>query len=80
MEGIAWKKKKKEKKLETSIFFIRSISQNSMHYTYATSLFQVGKCVKIVLQVSVFLTFRGRARFRSGFVSVIYIGYPLNIL
>ena len=55
------------------IFFIWSISENSVHSAYATSLFQEGKFVKIVLRVSVFLTSRVRAPFRSGFVSVIYL-------
>ena len=53
------------------IFFIWSILQNSVHSVYATS--QEGKFVKIVLQVSVFLTSRVRAPFRPGFVSVIYL-------
>ena len=55
------------------IFFISSISQNSVHSTCATNLFQEGKFVKIVLRVSVFLTSRVRAPFRPGFVSVIYL-------
>ena len=77
-ESAEWKvlhKKNKsiKKKMKTFIFFIWSISQNSVHSAYATSLFQEGKFVKIVLRVSVFLTSRVRAPFRSGFVSVIYL-------
>ena len=59
--------------MKTFIFFIWSISQNSVHSAYATGLFQKGKFVKIVLWVSVFLTSRVRAPFRPGFVSVIYL-------
>ena len=55
------------------IFFIWSISQNSLHSACATGLFQEGKFVKIVLWVSVFLTSRVRAPFSPGFVSVIYL-------
>ena len=58
--------------MKTFIFFIWSISQNSVHSTYVTSLFQEGKFVEIVLRVSVFFTSRVRAPFRPGFVSVIY--------
>ena len=63
--------KRKIKKRETFFCFIWSISQNSVHSTYATTLFQVGKFVKIVLGVLVFLTSRDRAPFCPGFVLVI---------
>ena len=66
-------KQKKKQKRQTFIFFIWSISQNCVHSTYATTLFQVGKFAKIVLRVSVFLTPRDRAPFFPGFVSVIYL-------
>ena len=59
--------------MKTFIFFIWSISQNSVYSAYATSLYQEGKFVKIVLRVSVFLTSQVRAPFRPGFVSVIYL-------
>ena len=55
------------------IFFIWSISQNSFHSTYATTLFQVGKFAKIVLRVLVFLSSRDRAPFFPGFVLVIHL-------
>ena len=55
------------------IFFIWSISQNSVHSTFTTTLLQVGKFAKIVLRVLVFLTYRDRAPFFPGFVLVIYL-------
>ena len=69
-----WKvlhKKINNDKKKMFIFFIWSISENSVHSAYATGPFQEGKFVKIVLRVSVFLT--SRAPFRPGFVSVIYL-------
>ena len=68
---------KKKKKWRRFIFFIWSISQNSVHSTYATILFQVGKFAKIVLRVLVFLSSRDRAPFFSWFC----LGYlsPLNV-
>ena len=75
-KSAEWKKKKNQsikKKMKTFIFFIWSISQNSVHSAYTTCLFQEGKFVKIVLRVSVFLTSRVRVSFRPGFVSVIYL-------
>ena len=57
------KKQNKKQKRQTFIFFIWSISQNCVHSTYATTLFQVGKFAKIVLRVLVFLTPRDRAPF-----------------
>ena len=74
-ESAKWKvlheKKNRKKKWQTFFCFIWSISQNSVHSTYATTLFQVGEFAKIVLWVLVFL--RSRAPFFPGFVSVIYL-------
>ena len=63
----------KKKKWQTFIFFIWLISQNSVRFTYATTLFQVGEFVKIGFQVLAFLTYRDRAPFCPGFVSLIYL-------
>ena len=67
------KKKKKGKKLQTFFCFIWSISQNSVHSTYARTLFQGGEFAKIVLWVLVFLGSRDRAPFCPGYL------YPLNV-
>ena len=67
------KKQQQKKHMKTFIFFIWLISQSSVHSTFTTILFQVGKFAKIVLQVSVFLTTRNRSPFFPGFVSVIYL-------
>ena len=67
-----------KKKKMTNVHFLHwSISQNSVHSTYATILFQVGKFAKIVLRVLVFLSSRDRAPFFSWFC----LGYlsPLNV-
>ena len=83
MEGIAWKKRKRQ----TFIFFIWSISQNGKKKKkkkkekkerdkrswLTTTRFQVGEFAKIVLQVLVLLTSRDRTPFFCrGFVSAIY--------
>ena len=82
-ESAEWKVLHKKKKIiiiiiiiKMLIFFIWSISQNSNANSKFRKLlvcFKRGKFVKIVLQVSVFLTSRVRAPFRPGFVSVIYL-------
>ena len=79
-ESAEWKvlhekkqNKTKQRKLQNFFCFIWSISQNSVHSTYATILFQVGEFAKIVLWVLVFLGSRDRAPFCLGFVSVIYL-------
>ena len=74
-ESAEWKvlHEKKKKKWQNFFCFIWSISQNSVHSTYATTLFQVGEFAKIVLWVLVFLRSRDRAPFFPGFVSVIYL-------
>ena len=82
-ESAEWKvlhekKKKKKKKWQNFFCFIWSISQNSVHSTYATILFQVGEFAKIVLWVLVFFGSRDRAPFCPGFVSVIYILWMFN--
>ena len=59
------KRKKKEKNWQTFLLFIWPISQNFVHFTYATSLFQEGKFVKIISRVLVFLTSRNRAPLAS---------------
>ena len=76
-KSAEWKvlheKKKKGKKLQTFFCFIWSISQNSVHSTYAPTLFQGGEFAKIVLWVLVFLGSRDRAPFCPGYL------YPLNV-
>ena len=57
-------KEKKRKKLTNVLFVHLPISHNFVHSTYATSLFQEGKFVKIILRVLVFLTSRDRAPLR----------------
>ena len=71
-ESAEWKVLHGKKKWQTFFYFIWSISQNSVHATYATTLFQVGEFAKIVLWVLVFLGSHDRAPFCLGFVSVIY--------
>ena len=59
------------------IFFIWSISQNSVHSTYATTLFEVGEFVKIVLRtIGLFNLSRSHP-----FLSWLCLGYlsPLNV-
>ena len=68
VEGIA-----RKKKWQTFIFFIWLISQNSVRFTYATTLFQVWEYVKIGFRVLAFLTYRDRVPFCPGFVSLIYL-------
>ena len=65
--------KNKKKKWQTFIFFIWLISQNSVRFTYATTLFQVWEYVKIGFRVLAFLTYRDRVPFCPGFVSLIYL-------
>ena len=81
MEGIAWKKRKRQ----TFILFFLSISHNlkkkkkkkkkerDKRSWLTTTRFQVGEFAKIVLQVLVLLTSRDRTPFFCrGFVSAIY--------
>ena len=72
-ESAEWKVLHEKKKWQTFIFFIWLISQNSVRFTYATTLFQVWEFVKIVLWVLAFLTYRDRAPFCIGYVSFIYL-------
>ena len=60
-----------KKKRQTFIFFIWLITQNSVRFTYATTLFQVWEFVKIGFRVLAFLTYRDRVPFCPGFVSLI---------
>ena len=72
-ESAEWKVLHEKKKWQTFIFFIWLISQNSVRFTYATTLFQVWEFVKIGFRVLAFLTYRDGVPFCPGFVSLIYL-------
>ena len=73
-ESAEWKVlHEKKKKWQLFVFFIWLISQNSVRFTYATTLFQVWEFVKIGFWVLAFLTYRDRVPFCPGFVSLIYL-------
>ena len=53
-ESAEWKVLHEKKKRQTFIFFIWLITQNSVRFTYATTLFQVWEFVKIGFRVLAF--------------------------